>query len=107
MNGQLVSGWEMTVVGTTTVFFALSLLVAVLSVVARFLEGRTTAPSASKPAPRSRTVEPTAANDDSTLLGAVLAAYGAHRRRRVVVRPPSEASAWRLGGRSEQLHRWR
>ncbi len=96
----------MTVVGTTTVFLALSLLVTVLSIVARLIEGRTTVQAAPKPAPRT-VAPPSPSDDDPILLEAALAAYGAHRARRVVVRPPSEASAWRLGGRSEQLHRWR
>ncbi len=104
----MIGGWEMTVVGTTTVFLALSLLVAVLSIVARLIEGRTATPAPAKPkepAPPQGARPP--AGNDPDLLAIAVAAYGAHRRRRVVVRPPSEASAWRLRGRSEQLRRWR
>jgi len=104
----------MTVVGITMVYFALTMLVAVLVVLARIVHGADTA--ATKQRPTQPAVPSASTRDVSGTAGAgreaqrlelvALAAYGMHLRRRVAVRGSVASSPWSRAGRARQVLRF-
>jgi len=105
MDLTRTSGATVTFVGLVTVFLALTLLLYVVTALARLLkpkqEPTATAALADADARASTESEPQA----DVLLLAALAAYGAHRARRVAVRGPQAATAWLRSGRLRQVGR--
>ncbi len=102
-----VSGPIVSVIGIGTVFVALSLLVAVLSLLAKILNKQEAAESDGRAEPGQAATEaaPAAATDQDELLRVALAAYGLHQRYRHSVRGPAAPSAWALAGRARQVMR--
>ena len=108
MDQAILSGPTIAVIGIGTVFVALSILVAVISVTARFL-ARRDAPAAPHAAPAGATVA-TRTTEDSTpdrdrLLSVALAAYAFHLDKRVIVRAHVASSPWLRAGRQAQVDR--
>jgi Na+-transporting methylmalonyl-CoA/oxaloacetate decarboxylase gamma subunit len=102
----------MAVVGITMVYFALTMLVAVLVVLSRMVDrgkeprAKPTPPAAA-PASPPETADSTVADGDARRLELVaLAAYGVHLRRRVSVRKTVEPSPWSRAGRANQVMRF-
>lgn len=114
MIAAMTDGPAMSALGIGTVFVALSMLVAVVNLMARALRGgggRRSAGAASASAAaegrdgpqRQSTASAGGSHEGADRLRAALAAYGLHRRRRVAVRGPETPSAWLLAGRVRQL----
>ena len=110
MDPTTTSGPVVAVLGIGTVFVALALLIAVVTLIARLINGP--GASADKPAAAAGSVvTPEAASrpgDEDAgpqLLLVALAAYGMHRSRRVSVRGPNPTSSWGRQGRSRQVLR--
>jgi len=103
MDNGMASGVNVTVVGVTTVFLALTLLVTVLSVLSRILNGKDTvrySPTPTEPADGGRS------NDDRLLELVAAAAYGLHATHRVTVAAPAPPSPWLKAGRARQVQRF-
>ena len=112
MDPSASSGLNMTVVGVTTVFLALTLLLAVVTIMAKLVGGETAtaspgakAASASGAAPIPAGGSPAVERDE--LSRVALAAYALHQARRVSVRGPAPASPWLRAGRQNQVDRMR
>jgi len=107
MDPALTSGVNVTVVGVTVVFTALTLLMLLVSLMGSALSERE-APRATDPrsdtdrAPND-TATPTAADDEVVLRDVAIAAYALHQARRVSVRGPEPASSWLSAGRQKQV----
>ncbi len=107
----VASGPVVTIIGVTTVFIALAMLIGVLNVVTWILDRQKAAagePTAA-PMPSADVAAADTAGDSSSddeLLLVALAAYGLHQRRRVSVRTQQPtASRWALAGRAQELRR--
>jgi sodium pump decarboxylase gamma subunit len=104
------SGLNMTVVGLITVFLALSLLIVVVTIMARLVGGSAaTAPARATAAGTSSTAAAgeSAAFERDELARVAVAAYALHQARRVSVRGPAPASPWLRAGRQTQVDRMR
>lgn len=106
MEGTILNGPTMAVVGISTVFVALAIIVAIVSLIARILT-----PSGSAAIAQAAAVEtPAAAEQDNAdnkdrLQQVALAAYGFHLARRVSVRGHVASSPWLRAGRQAQVDR--
>jgi len=100
------SGLNMTVVGVTTVFIALALLLVVVTIMARIVGGpaKPEARGGAAAAPdRPAMAGASAADRDADLEQVAIAAYALHQAISVSVRGPEPASAWLRAGRQVQV----
>ncbi len=93
MDVVATGGLNITVVGVGTVFIALSMLVAVLTVMARLFSVADGGQNSDR-------------HDTDLLARVALAAYGLHAASRTAVRGPAPASAWLRAARSRQVMRF-
>mgnify|MGYP001162774527 CR=1 FL=1 len=105
MDPSVTSGLNVTVVGVGVVFTALTMIVAVVSIMGRLLG----APNGA-PVPATAELPQIPGEQDQSegeLLARVAAAvYAFHRRHSVAVRGPQPSSAWLRAGRSRQVMRF-
>lgn len=105
MDPAITSGLNMTVVGLTTVFAALGLLLAVVTVTSRILDRIDSSPaepvstSGHDPADRKRRERA----DYEARARVAAAAYAFHCAHRVHIQWPASASPWLRAGRQEQV----
>ncbi len=115
MEHAIFSGPNMAVVGITTVFVALTIIVTVVSIVARVLaknEGASVSPEAASAfaaAADASTAQQSHGSNDSAgnelLRRVAMAAYAYHLGTRVSVRANVAPSPWLRAGRQAQVNR--
>ncbi len=98
----MTSGANVTAVGIITVFLALILLIAVVSLVHVVVERLSPTPAADTTDAVQSTAGATT-DERSTLAAVAIAAYALHQARRVTVAAPAPSSYWQREGRSRQL----
>jgi Na+-transporting methylmalonyl-CoA/oxaloacetate decarboxylase gamma subunit len=110
MDPTTTSGPIMTVIGLSTVFFALALLMAVVAGMAHFLDRdrrRLLAPVATAGGAHVSVADENHVRRDEELRLVAIAAYALYRSRAVTVPRPQPTSAWLRAGRSAQVSRLR
>ena len=107
MDPSAYSGLNMAVIGVTTVFLALSLLILVVTITARLVGGSTAAAPAGASSAAPAGEGESAAFERDELARVAVAAYALHEARRVSVRGPAPTSAWLRAGRQTQVDRMR
>jgi Na+-transporting methylmalonyl-CoA/oxaloacetate decarboxylase gamma subunit len=109
MEDAIFSGPTMAVVGITTVFIALAIIVGAVSAVARIVasnDGVTvTAEAASAFAAAADASASNESGDEDVLRRVATAAYAYHLRRCVTVRASVASTPWLRAGRQAQVDR--
>jgi len=114
LDPSLTSGSVIATIGITTVFFALVTLIAMISLMARFLspeEANAAAPATTPPAPEPTGESAKEASNKADASPAsetdfqqiALTAYAYHRRATTRVANADPASAWEAAGRIREL----
>jgi Na+-transporting methylmalonyl-CoA/oxaloacetate decarboxylase gamma subunit len=104
MDQAILSGPTMAVVGIGTVFVALAIIVAIVSLTARILTSADSTAIAVGDAV-SATGDQVESRDNDRLQQVALAAYGFHLARRVSVRGHVASTPWLRAGRQAQVDR--
>lgn len=108
-------GGTVAIIGMLIVFFALALLIVIISLLAKGLNAATSKPAAPAPTPApaapAPVVEEPAAEevvDDAELIAVISAAIAAFddSGKRLVVRKVRRVSAWNKSSRQEQVTRF-
>ncbi len=98
----------MVVVGVTTVFIALALLIAAVSLLSLLLTKSSSAQATSALAPATQApAAPTQESAEHTYRLVALAAYAYHLRASVSIAQPRSPSPWLRAGRQQQVQRGR
>ncbi len=107
MDAVATGGLNTMVVGIVTVFFALTMLVAVITVMTKLLSlGNGTAATALPGDGGQTGTEATGTGRSELLARVALAAYALHAASRTSIRGPEPASAWARAARSRQILRF-
>ena len=104
MDQAILSGPTMAVVGIGTVFVALAIIVAIVSLTARILASPDTTAIAVSDAVGAAS-DQVESQDGERLQKVALAAYGFHLARRVSVRGHVASTPWLRAGRQAQVDR--
>jgi hypothetical protein len=107
MDGTILNGPTMAVVGITTVFIALTIIVTIVTIIARMLAPKDNASMLAPGLAVNIDLTDDAADDDDLLQKIALATYGFHLSRRVAVRTHVAPTAWLRAGRQVQVNRIR
>lgn len=108
METSVLSASNMVAVGVTTVFIALALLIAAVSLLSLLLRRslETAASTAAVATPRTP-AEVTKAQPEDDYRLVALAAYAYHLRASVSITQPRSPSPWLRAGRQQQVQRGR
>jgi len=107
MAHEILNGPTMAVVGIGTVFVALAILVAIVSMIARLLTPTETARAVPVTVDLELDAAADAVGESRRRRQVALAAYAFHLARRVSVRSQVASSPWLRAGRQAQVNRIR